>query len=226
MAIQPTETIKTSFLIISDTHSAELFPSDDIEHAYRSPLPRADVLFHAGDLTNFGYINEYEAMAKMIAAADAELKIVIAGNHDVTLDVDYYELTGRKRFHRNISEDLDAVRDIWSGEEAKKAGIVYLEEGIRTFMLRNGAKFTVCVPSANTIVVSISEAEPGLTMCRFTRPLTSPSSVTGLFPTSAMRIASTIPMPRTLYLLGLALMSFSLMAHQWVSRIWYPRARL
>lgn len=143
MASQGTKTVKTSFLVISDTHSAELFPSNDTEHAYRSPLPSADVLLHAGDLTNFGYINEYEATAKMIATAQAELKIVIAGNHDVTLDNEYYELTGKKRFHRNIGEDLDAVRDTWTGEEAKKAGIVYLEEGISTFTLRNGAKFTI-----------------------------------------------------------------------------------
>ncbi|KAI4177422.1 MAG: hypothetical protein LQ343_000403 [Gyalolechia ehrenbergii] len=143
MTSQPANTVKTSFLIISDTHSARLFPSDDSEHAYRSPFPPADVLLHAGDLTNLGYINEYEAIFKMLAAAEAELKIVIAGNHDISLDLEYYESTGRRQFHRNTSEDLDVVRNIWTGEEAKKAGIVYLEEGIRTFTLRNEARFTI-----------------------------------------------------------------------------------
>ncbi|KAL8939625.1 MAG: hypothetical protein Q9216_003267 [Gyalolechia sp. 2 TL-2023] len=143
MTSQTAKTIKTKFLIISDTHSAELFPPHDTEHAYRSPLPMADVLLHAGDLTNFGYINEYEAMVKMLAVANAELKIVIAGNHDISLDVEYYESTGKKHFHRNMSEDLDVVRRIWTGEEAKKAGIIYLEEGIKTFALRNGARFTI-----------------------------------------------------------------------------------
>ncbi|KAL8829379.1 MAG: hypothetical protein Q9170_006196 [Blastenia crenularia] len=112
-------------------------------HAYREPLPSADVLLHAGDLTKFGYINEYEATIAMLASADAELKIVIAGNHDVTLDEEYYNSTGKKRFHRNMGEDLDVVKDMWKGEEARKAGIVYLEEGIRTFTLRNGARFTI-----------------------------------------------------------------------------------
>ncbi|KAL9599797.1 MAG: hypothetical protein Q9219_003583 [cf. Caloplaca sp. 3 TL-2023] len=136
-------TVKTRFLVLSDTHTAPLFASSDIEHAYREPLPPADVLLHAGDLTNIGYINEYEAAIQMLASASAELKIVIAGNHDITLDEKYYASTGKKLMHRNISEDLGVVKDMWTGEEAKKAGIVYLEEGVRTFTLSNGAKFTI-----------------------------------------------------------------------------------
>ncbi|KAL8869514.1 MAG: hypothetical protein Q9198_007863 [Flavoplaca austrocitrina] len=79
----------------------------------------------------------------MLSEADAELKIVIAGNHDVTLDEPYYEKIGKRKFHRNIGEDLNVVKELWTGEKAKKAGIVYLEEGVRTFTLRNGARFTV-----------------------------------------------------------------------------------
>ncbi|KAL8950192.1 MAG: hypothetical protein Q9222_003755 [Ikaeria aurantiellina] len=140
----PSKTIKTRFCIISDTHTAPLFPPNDTNHAYRSPLPSADVLLHAGDITNSGYIVEYEAMFEMIANADAELKIVIAGNHDITLDKQYYEITGCKLMHCNRPEDLQEVKDIWTGEKAKKAGIVYLEEGISTFTLKNGARFTLC----------------------------------------------------------------------------------
>ncbi|KAL8708545.1 MAG: hypothetical protein Q9220_006598 [cf. Caloplaca sp. 1 TL-2023] len=139
----PSKTVKTRFCIISDTHTAPLFPSTDTNHAYRSPLPSADVLLHAGDITNKGYIVEYEAMLEMIANANAELKIVIAGNHDITLDKQYYESTGCKLMHRGYSEDLEEVKDIWTGEKAKKAGIVYLEEGISTFTLKNGARFTI-----------------------------------------------------------------------------------
>ena len=35
------------------------------------------------------------------------------------------------------------IRFMWTGEEAREAGIVYLEEGIRTFELRSGVRFTV-----------------------------------------------------------------------------------
>ncbi|KAL8669616.1 MAG: hypothetical protein Q9168_005801 [Polycauliona sp. 1 TL-2023] len=141
MAENP-KSVKTRFCIISDTHTAELWPADDKTHAYRDPLPSADVLLHAGDITNVGYINEYEAMIDLLSKADAELKIVIAGNHDVTLDEPYYEKVGKKKFHRNYGEDLDVVKEMWTGEKAKKAGIVYLEEGVRTFTISNGARFT------------------------------------------------------------------------------------
>ncbi|KAL8908125.1 MAG: hypothetical protein Q9207_001017 [Kuettlingeria erythrocarpa] len=140
---QPSKTIKTRFTIISDTHTRPPFPSNDTTHAYRSPLPAADVLLHAGDLTNVGYIAEHETAFNTISSASAELKIVIAGNHDITLDEDYYRSTGAKRFHRNIPEDTALVREIWTGEKAKAAGIVYLEEGVQSFTLRNGATFTI-----------------------------------------------------------------------------------
>ena len=41
------------------------------------------------------------------------------------------------------SEDLKKCKKMWTGEEAKKAGIVYLEEGIRRFSLKSGVEFTV-----------------------------------------------------------------------------------
>ncbi|KAL8736447.1 MAG: hypothetical protein Q9166_000239 [cf. Caloplaca sp. 2 TL-2023] len=143
MTSETTTTIKTRICIISDTHTAELWPSNDTKHAYRDPLPKADVLLHAGDITKVGYVSEYETMFDMLFKADAELKIVIAGNHDITLDDHFYETSGKRRMHRNIGEDLKVVRDIWTGEEAKRAGIIYLEEGVRTFILSNKARFTI-----------------------------------------------------------------------------------
>ncbi|KAL8921892.1 MAG: hypothetical protein Q9208_005496 [Pyrenodesmia sp. 3 TL-2023] len=137
------KTIKTRFTIISDTHTTSPFPPTDTAHAYRSPLPPADVLLHAGDLTNIGYIHEHESAFNTISSASAELKIVIAGNHDITLDEKYYRSTGARFLHRNIPEDTAAVREIWTGEKAKEKGVVYLEEGVRRFTLRNGATFTI-----------------------------------------------------------------------------------
>ncbi|KAL8739559.1 MAG: hypothetical protein Q9190_007652 [Brigantiaea leucoxantha] len=136
-------TVKTRFCLISDTHTQDLFPADDTKHAYREPLPSVDVLLHAGDITKMGYIVEYERMLRLLKKADAELKIVIAGNHDITLDRTYYNTIGKRMMHRNIAEDTDLIRDMWTGSEARAAGIVYLEEGIRTFELSNGARFTI-----------------------------------------------------------------------------------
>ena len=136
--------IKTRFCMISDTHDAVPFPPSDTKHAYRRPLPSADVLLHAGDLTGIGTLEEYEQTLSVIKAADAGLKIVIAGNHDLSLDAEYQAKVRKgRRDYRGEAESVEEAKAIWTNEEAKAAGIVYLEEGISKFELKNGAKFTV-----------------------------------------------------------------------------------
>ena len=44
---------------------------------------------------------------------------------------------------RGSMKDYDDAVEMWTGKDAKMAGIVYLEEGVRTFELKNGAIFTV-----------------------------------------------------------------------------------
>lgn len=86
-------------------------------------------------------------MLDMLKAAPAELKLVIPGNHDITLHEEFYVGgTGKdKHVVRGCGgmEDVEKIREMWTGQEAMKAGIVYLEEGIRTFELESGARFTV-----------------------------------------------------------------------------------
>lgn len=136
------KTVKTRFCIISDTHNQSP-GSESSPFAYRRPLPAADVLLHAGDLTTTGRMEEYLETFDVLAAADAKLKIVIAGNHDITLEEDFYNEIGQIMFHYHRPENLSKVRDLWTGERAKQAGIVYLEEGTRKFQLVNGAELTV-----------------------------------------------------------------------------------
>lgn len=136
------KTVRTRICMISDTHTRVPLPENS-SSAYRWPLPKADILLHAGDITMVGYIKEYEEMIDTLTKVEAELKIVIAGNHDITLDENFYEKTGKKRMHRNHAEDLSIVRELWTGDKAKQANIFYLEEGTRTFVLKNGARFTV-----------------------------------------------------------------------------------
>jgi len=76
-------TCKTRFLIISDTHNQELFPPTDKKHAFRDPLPECDVLLHCGDLTMTGEFAEYESQIRLMSSIKAQLKLVIAGNHDL-----------------------------------------------------------------------------------------------------------------------------------------------
>jgi len=136
--------IKTRICMISDTHTCPPNPPQNTTNPYRYPLPKADVLLHAGDITKVGRKEEHQRMVDMLKAVDAELKIVIAGNHDITLDEEYYAKFGRRRHPGNGPlENTAEIRELWVGEEARQAGIVYMDEGLRTFKLKNGAQFTV-----------------------------------------------------------------------------------
>ncbi|KAJ6175599.1 hypothetical protein N7485_002513 [Penicillium canescens] len=167
-------TIKTRICLISDTHTLPPNPPQQTNNAYRHPLPSANILLHAGDLTKVGYRQENETMLQMLKEADAELKLVIAGNHDITLDEDYFTSYGYKRHKRPeelgnsttfLTDDdtlqtplrassnppdkkelqayARSIKDLWTGEAARSAGILYLEEGIHSFTLSTGAAFTV-----------------------------------------------------------------------------------
>lgn len=70
--------VKTRFLIISDTHAEEFPPIPD--------LP-VDVAIYCGDLTDESKLHEFQASLRLLQNIDAPLKLVIAGNHDLTLDI-------------------------------------------------------------------------------------------------------------------------------------------
>jgi len=137
-----TQTIKTRLCIISDTHGVVPKPSKASKYAYREPFPPSEVLLHCGDLTKVGYQTEYEGILDFLKSAPAELKLVIAGNHDITLHEEFYEKSGKTK-HGNTAENLQRIREMWTGSEAKKHNIIYLEEGTRSFILKTGATFTV-----------------------------------------------------------------------------------
>ena len=133
------ETVTTRFLILSDTHSIDFNAVNECGGICRPPFPKADVILHCGDLTDVGGLTELEQFVAMMSNMDAELKLVIAGNHDMTLDPEYW-----KGHTPDFTEDehKQAV-EIMTGPLAQAAGVTYLEEGLKTFMLKNGAKFTV-----------------------------------------------------------------------------------
>lgn len=165
--------VKTRFLILSDTHSATPSPDAyDSNAAFRVPLPRADVLLHCGDLTMVGHLFEYEKTLGMLESAEAGLKLVIAGNHDISLDGEYYERKGAW-MHRHGGHDPDLprkAREMWLGERAQRAGVTYLEEGTHSFTLENGARLRVRVYTSPRLRTM-------LTLHRSTRLRTSLSSM-------------------------------------------------
>jgi predicted MPP superfamily phosphohydrolase len=76
--------IKTRFLIISDTHGMEFSPED-------KPLKCADVAIHCGDLTDGSKLDEFRTAIRLLKDIDAPLKLIIAGNHDFTMDIPAFE---------------------------------------------------------------------------------------------------------------------------------------
>lgn len=135
--------IKTRFLIISDTHGEEFRPET-------KPLKHADVTIHCGDLTDGSKIEEYRATIRLLKDRDAPLKLVIAGNHDFTMDIPVFKrkiAEVRPPLDPNLVRreygDYGEVRQLFKEAEAEAAGIVFLDEGTHRFTLENGALLTV-----------------------------------------------------------------------------------
>jgi 3',5'-cyclic AMP phosphodiesterase CpdA len=141
-----TSTISTRFIIISDTHSYEFDNANEVSGAFVRPVPQADVLLHCGDLTGIGGLSELKGSLRMMKDIKAELKLVIAGNHDLSLDKKYHT----SKFHEDEEESMEVymnehtdAMEIMTGPLARDAGVTYLEEGLHTFTLSTGAKFTI-----------------------------------------------------------------------------------
>ena len=97
----PPPTIPTRLLLLSDTHNALPLPV---------PLPRADLLIHSGDLTLTGDIASLTSQLQYLADADAAVKVVVWGNHDVSMDRVFYEGEGNwGRFHGE-----EVGREVWA----------------------------------------------------------------------------------------------------------------
>lgn len=103
-------------------------------------------MIHCGDFTNCGSMLELQKAVDLLTSVDAELKLVIAGNHDTTLDHDYcYGRHGQEPLFDYTNEPTvnpEKCLQLWKSK-TESAGITYLEEGTHTFHLKSGVKFTV-----------------------------------------------------------------------------------
>lgn len=92
----------TRFVCFSDTHGLHgAIP--------RQHYPEADVLLHAGDFSNTGELIQVESFAKWLRDYPATHKVVIAGNHDVTFQPEYYRRAWQ-RFHPQGPYECKQVR--------------------------------------------------------------------------------------------------------------------
>ncbi|KAK7746595.1 hypothetical protein SLS62_009316 [Diatrype stigma] len=111
-------TRRTRFVFISDTHNCT------------PKLPKGDVLIHCGDLTNMGSFTELSKQVSWLEKADFECKLVVAGNHDLTLDTDFFEEYGRY-FHNKTPQDPARCQELLTGSES----LVYLQHASRQVRL-------------------------------------------------------------------------------------------
>ncbi|KAL4883449.1 Metallo-dependent phosphatase-like protein [Aspergillus karnatakaensis] len=132
-------TIKTRFLILSDTHGHDL-------HDYSAY--RADVAIHCGDLTTESKRREFVSAINLSKTLDTPLKLVIAGNHDFILDIPMFQ----KKVTEVITPldpalvqkeygDYGEIRKLF--EDARESGIILLEEGTYDFKLQNDARLKI-----------------------------------------------------------------------------------
>ncbi|RMZ85937.1 hypothetical protein DV737_g257, partial [Chaetothyriales sp. CBS 132003] len=129
---------QTRLLILSDTHSAQV----DMPHQ------RADVTLHCGDLTDGSKLAEFRLTLEMLEAINAPLKLVIAGNHDFSMDIPAFEAKVDEAFPPLDPElvareygTLGQARQLF--EDVRDTGIIFLDEGTHHFTLKNGAMLTI-----------------------------------------------------------------------------------
>ncbi|RAL11936.1 uncharacterized protein BO97DRAFT_319778, partial [Aspergillus homomorphus CBS 101889] len=137
--------IRTRFLILSDTHGKP-FPEEWTTYA------AADVAIHCGDLTDSSYLHEFETTLHHLQRLRAPLKLVIAGNHDFTLDVPVFQ---QKVKEAGLENELDLVKRVYGeyGEarrlfddtpQKQQTGEIHLlNEGPHAFTLPNGARLNI-----------------------------------------------------------------------------------
>jgi hypothetical protein len=124
----PTLSVPVRFLIMSDTHDRH----DDILKS----TPQCDVLLHCGDSTEDGSPEAIKQALDAFSKVEAELKLLIAGNHEIALDKDYY------LSQRGTEEDHLKAQTLTS---TPTLGIRFLEEGTHQFTLKSGAHFKIFV---------------------------------------------------------------------------------
>ncbi|KAF2161655.1 hypothetical protein M409DRAFT_59036 [Zasmidium cellare ATCC 36951] len=130
----------TRFMVLSDTHNFEEDPSKPFPLSQETP--KVDVVLHCGDLTQVGGLSAYKKALKMFEQFDAELKLVIAGNHDLSLDGEYWKTHLEED---DEPEEHDEAVEIMTRALAKKANVTYLTEGLYEFTLKSGSKFSIFV---------------------------------------------------------------------------------
>ena len=116
--------IATRFLVLSDTHDIDF--TAGTSQPLQLPTPKADVLLHCGDLTQVGGVASFKRALKMLGSIDAELKLVIPGNHDLELDKTFWTSQHDGEGNPPNPEAHDLAVEIMTGPPAAEACVTFL----------------------------------------------------------------------------------------------------
>ena len=89
------------FVCLSDTHNL----------ISKIIIPHGDVLLHTGDFSGIGDEEEVVEFNRFLGSLSFRHKIVIAGNHDLTFDIEKQESL-KKRFNNLINVDAKRVKSL------------------------------------------------------------------------------------------------------------------
>ncbi|KAL8924204.1 MAG: hypothetical protein Q9208_004168 [Pyrenodesmia sp. 3 TL-2023] len=139
-------TKRIDVVCISDTHGTQ--PS----------IPPGDLLLHAGDLTQWGTFAEIQAQLDWLSAQPHEYKVLIAGNHDLLLDVDF-QLKHPLRWKQALkassrAPEQELINELKTAEGLDWGGVVYLQD------------------SSTTLTFGQSDGKPERTITIYGSPLT------------------------------------------------------
>ncbi|SPO01943.1 uncharacterized protein DNG_04616 [Cephalotrichum gorgonifer] len=145
MESRPDNTVVTRLLVISDTHGQGYTIPENITD---TPI---DVVVHCGDFTLHSKLSEIRTTLQFLDNIDASLKLIIAGNHDFSLDTPVFKekIAEAKRLADGVDDALVQAEYGECGEarelfdRAKKRGTHLLDEGTHRFTLDNGAELKV-----------------------------------------------------------------------------------
>lgn len=135
-----TDSSHVRFVIISDTHSTQ--PCN---------IPEGDVLLHSGDLTKLGAASEVKAQLDWLVSLPHHIKILIAGNHDFSLDDSsprkWYTSKGQALHTRlgyavsSSSEAASCLKDAQRRSTDEGVSMIYLCNQSSTFRVnRSGVR--------------------------------------------------------------------------------------
>ncbi|EJD05717.1 uncharacterized protein FOMMEDRAFT_79003 [Fomitiporia mediterranea MF3/22] len=121
----------TRFVCMSDTHSQT-----------NITVPPGNVLIHAGDLSSWGSLENLMPTLEWLKSLPFELKMIIAGNHDLCLDTKWKDI-GANWMHPKVRIEVDTALEYIRSEDMRESGIIYLDHEETEIMTSKGVKWKI-----------------------------------------------------------------------------------